>query len=289
MALYNFFNKLGTISYNGEIVVDILKSVRFKEFVKKNVVTYYPYTIKEGERADTIAYNYYDDERYAWVVYLSNNIIDPYHQWPLSVKDFSKFIISKYGSIETAQEKIAFYRNNWYNDDTLLTTSAFSALSPSLKKYWSPVIGYSGEIGSYERKKEDSIVETNIVYDIGVNSSDNFVEGEKVTQKTSGNITASGWIKSIKEGVLVINNITGAFNLTAGAVGSIIGNTTNTSRTVTSTTLTYRAIPALEAVYWSPVSYYDYEDELNESRKHIRLIDRQYISTIEDQMTELLS
>lgn len=289
MALYNYFSKLGTVSYNGEIVVDILKSVRFKDFVKKNVVTYYPYTIKEGERAETIAYSYYDDERYAWVVYLSNNIVDPYHQWPLTVREFSKHIIVKYGSIETAQEKIAFYRNNWYNDDSLLTTSAYSALDKNLKKYWNPIIGYNGEIGSYERKKDDSVVETNIINEITVNSIDDFVEGEKVTQRTSGVITATGWIKTIKDSKLVVNNITGSFAVTSGSVGSIVGSTSNVSRSATAITETYRAVPLTEGAYWTPVSFYDYEDELNESKKHIKLIDRNYIPAIEDQMTELLS
>lgn len=289
MALYNYFSKLGTTTYNGELVVDIIKNVRFKEFVKKNVVTYYPYTVKEGERVETIAYNYYEDERYAWVVYLSNNIIDPYHQWPLSVKDFSKFIIAKYGSIETAQQKISFYRNNWYNDDSILTTSAYSALTGNLKKYWNPIIGYSGEIGSYERKKDDSIVETNLVLDINVNSSDDFIVGERVTQKTSGVVTGAGWIKAIKEGVITINNISGQFSNTSGSVGSIVGSTSEISRTVTEVVETYRAITLIEQAYWSPISFYDYEDELNESKKHIKLIDRQYIPVIEDQMTELLS
>jgi len=289
MALYNYFSKLGTTTYNGELVVDIIKNVRFKEFVKKNVVTYYPYTVKEGERAETIAYNYYEDERYAWVVYLSNNIIDPYHQWPLSVKDFSKFIIAKYGSIETAQQKISFYRNNWYNDDSILTTSAYSALTGNLKKYWNPIIGYSGEIGSYERKKDDSIVETNLVLDINVNSSDDFIVGERVTQKTSGAVTGAGWIKAIKEGAITINNISGQFSNTSGSVGSIVGSTSEISRTVTEVIETYRAILLIEQAYWSPISFYDYEDELNESKKHIKLIDRQYIPVIEDQMTELLS
>lgn len=289
MSLFNYFTKHGTISYNGEIVVDIIKSVRFKEFVKKNVVTYYPYTIREGERAETIAYNYYDDERYAWVVYLSNNIIDPYHQWPLSVKEFSKFIIQKYGSTENAMERVAFYRNNWYSDDSMLSTAAFGALPADLKKYWSPVIGFSGEIGSYERKKEDSIVDTNIIVDIVVNSSEGFIEGEKVTQRTSGNISATGFIKAIKDGVITVNNVEGAFAATGGSVGSLIGKDSETSRQIVSQAITYRAIPELEYVYWSPISMYDYEDELNESKKHIKLIDRQYISIIEDQMIELLS
>jgi len=289
MPLYNYFSKLGTTYYNGEIVVNVLKSVRFKEFVKKNIVTYYPYTIKEGERADTIAFNYYDDERYAWVVYLSNNIIDPYLQWPLSVRDFSKFIIKKYQSIEAAQEKIIFYRNNWYNDDNLLSISAYNALSPTLKKYWSPIIGFNGEIGSYERRKTDNIVETNIIYEIDVNSSENFLENEKVTQRTSGTITATGWIKNIQENTLVVNNIEGEFSATAGPVGAIVGNTSGVSRTVNDKRLIYQAISQLEGTYWSPVSFYDYEDELNESKKHIKLIDKQYIPIIEDQMTELLT
>lgn len=289
MSLFNYFTKLGTVSYNGEIVTDILKSVRFKEFVKKNVATYYPYTIKEGERAETIAYNYYEDERYAWIVYLSNNIVDPYHQWPLSVKEFSKHIISKYGSIEAALEKIAFYRNNWYNDDNMLSTSAYDALTADLKKYWSPVVGYNGDIGSYERKKDDSIVETNMIVEITVNNSDEFVEGEKITQRTSGNITATGFIKAINDNVLVVNNIAGAFAVTSGSVGSVVGNESEVSRSITSANITYRAIPEIEFVYWSPVSFYDYEDELNESKKTIKLIDRQYIPIIEDQMIELLS
>lgn len=289
MSLFNYFTKHGTVSYNGEIVVNIIKSVRFKEFVKKNVVTYYPYTIKEGERAETIAYNYYEDERYAWIVYLSNNIIDPYHQWPLSVKDFSKFIIAKYGSIENAMEKIAFYRNNWYNDDSMLSVSAFGALTSNLKKYWSPVVGFNGEIGSYERKKDDSIIETNFVYDLTVNNSEDFIEGEKITQRTSGTISATGFIKAIKDNILTVNNIAGSFGITGGSIGSVVGSESEVSRSITATNLTYRAIPETEYVYWSPVSFYDYEDELNESKKHIKLIDRQYIPVIEDQMIELLT
>lgn len=289
MSLYNYFSKLGTVNYNGEIVVDILKSVRFKEFVKKNIVTYYPYTIKEGERAETIAYNYYEDERYAWIVYLSNNILDPYYQWPLSVKEFNKFLVAKYGTIEITQQRIAFYRNNWYNDDSLLTPSAFNALAKELKKYWNPIIGYTGEIGSYERKRDDSVVDTNAIIEIAVNSIEDFIEGEKVTQKTSGVVSASGWIKTITESTLVVNNITGTFQATAGAIGSVVGDTSGVSRSVTAATETYRAIPLIEAAYWSPVTVYDYEDEINESRKHIKLIDRRYVPAIEDQMTELLS
>ncbi|NBP56714.1 hypothetical protein EBU71_09315, partial [bacterium] len=61
------------------------------------------------------------------------------------------------------------------------------------------------------------------------------------------------------------------------------------SKNITDVTTLSSPIDNTEASYWESVSWYDYENELNESRKTIRLIDKQYLSQIEDQMIELLS
>jgi hypothetical protein len=288
MTLYNYFTKLGSVNYNNSIVTNILTSIRFKEAVKQSVTNYYPYTIKEGDRPDTIAQFYYEDERYFWVVLLSNNIIDPYYEWPLGVNDFRKFIIKKYNSIELAQSKTAFYRNAWYNDDSILSPSAYSALSTVRKKYWNSITGFNGNIVSYERKKEDTILETNKIIEVAVNSSNNFIIGENVTQKTSGTITASGSIRLASNNILSLVHINGAFANTGGNIGSIVGSESLASRTISNVDTIYTSIPSDEFVYWEPVSFYDYESELNESRKNIKLIDRQFLQVIEDQMIELL-
>lgn len=288
MSLYNYFTKLGSVNYNDSIVTNILTSIRFKEAVKQTVTNYYPYTIKEGDRPDNIAQFYYEDERYFWVVLLSNNIIDPYYEWPLSVNNFRKFIIKKYSSIESAQSKTAFYRNAWYNDDTILSLPGYNSLPTVRKKYWNPIIGFNGNIVSYERKKEDTILETNKIIEVTVNSSNNFIIGENVTQKTSGNITATGSIKLISNNKLTLVHIVGDFANTGGSVGSIVGTESLATRTITNIDNIYTSIPADEFVYWEPVSFYDYENQLNESRKNIKLIDRQFLPVIEDQMIELL-
>ena len=116
MSLYNYFSKIGVTPYNGDTVNNIITSIRFKEAVSKYNIVYYPYTIAEGERPDIIASNYYGDERYAWLVLLANNVIDPYYQWPLSTNEFNDYIMDKYGSVAEAFTQIAFYRNNWYNN-----------------------------------------------------------------------------------------------------------------------------------------------------------------------------
>jgi hypothetical protein len=289
MSLYNFFTKIGTVNYNNEIVTNIITSVRFKDVIKDKINNFYPYTIKEGDRPDTIAANYYEDSRYAWVVYLSNSIIDPYYEWPLSVNEFNKFLIKKYGSVERSINNVAFYRNAWYKDDSVLTVSGYNALSSSRKKYWNPVTGFNGAITSYERKREDYIAETNKVIQVNVSSTTGFIIGERVTQRTSGNISATGFIKAIDSTKLVINHINGEFLTTGGSVSTILGTDSNSARSVTSASTIYEAIPVDEIVYWEAVSSYDYENELNESRKNIKLIDRQYLDIIEDQMIELLS
>ena len=71
--------------------------------------------------------------------------------------------------------------------------------------------------------------------------------------------------------------------------GSVTDVDTTVSKSVTSSTVVYNGIPLNEMAYWEPVTCFDYENELNESRKIIKLLDRQYLDVIEDQMIELLT
>lgn len=289
MSLYNYFTKLKTITYNDDVVNNIITSIRFKEIINTNEVVFYPYVVEEGERPDQIAAHYYDDDRYSWLVYLSNQIIDPYFQWHLTSEQFNEFIKRKYGSIEQAQTKIAFYRINWYTDDSLLSSAAYQALPAALKRYWNPIISYSGSIGSYERKRIDTILETNKVISLTLNNTEDISIGEKVYQRTSGAISATGFVVSVSSSSIVVNNITGAFATTAGAVGTLTDANTTFSKNVTSVNNLASPITSTEASYWESVDWFTYENELNESRKTIRLLDKQYIGLVEDQMIEILS
>lgn len=289
MSMYNYFKKLGTVSYNGDIVNNIITSIRFKDVVEKNNFIFYPYTIEEYERPDLIAEHYYGDSRYTWVVYLSNKIVDPYFEWPLSTNEFQSFIIKKYGSVEAALEKIEFYRNNWYGDDSIISTSAYGALISTLKKYWSPIIGYSNAITSYERKQVDFVLETNQVVELTLSNVTGLSVNEKITQRTSGAVSATGFIGAIKTNSIVLKNITGAFADTSGSVGSITNNSGSASKSVSAVTIISTPIPVTELSYWEAVTAYDYENEFNESRKNIQLLDRQYIDQVEDQILELMS
>jgi len=103
-------------------IVNLAVGVKLHDLIKDDAFALLNYAIKDGEAPDTVAFNYYSDPSYAWLVLLSNNIIDPYFQWPLSVYDFEKFINKKYGSIPAAQATTIHCEHNTKN----ITVSADS-------------------------------------------------------------------------------------------------------------------------------------------------------------------
>jgi len=74
----------------GEIRPDIFNDLSY--FTKYKVVG--------DERPDNVAYKLYEDENLDWVIMLSNNIINPENEWPLSQKSFDNYLLNKYGSYE---------------------------------------------------------------------------------------------------------------------------------------------------------------------------------------------
>jgi len=93
-----YFQSFPTIDYEGQKVRDITRRNSFTTFVASNPMLYLPYTVKEGYRPEDIANAYYGSVDYVWLVYMSNNIIDPYHQWPMAEQDFNNYLIDKYGA-----------------------------------------------------------------------------------------------------------------------------------------------------------------------------------------------
>lgn len=91
-----YFRNLPEIRYNNVLVRDVTRRVNFLKQSIENPYVFLPYTIQEGERAEEIAYHYYGDANYAWLVYLANNIVDPYHEWPMDEETFHNYLIDKY-------------------------------------------------------------------------------------------------------------------------------------------------------------------------------------------------
>lgn len=283
----NFFTHYPTVTYSNTVVKNLLAKVSFQKDNDANYFTYHPYTIVEGDRADTLAYLYYGDPGYDWVIYYANLTVDPYFDWPLDTKTFKQFVENKYGSLSDARSKIKFFRSNYVEDDSSLSISAYNALAQTQKRFWSPVIGINNSISSYARKREDVVFNTNKTLSINVSmvSDTQYTIGEQVQQKSGGVVVAAGSLKFANTTVAVVDSIQGAFTTSYNLVGVSSGaNSTVSSVDTLSTSID----PTIQN-YFVPVTFYEYEEELNEQRKNIRLLDSVYLADIEETFKGLMT
>lgn len=173
MGASAYFKNLPLIKYNELAMVDISKRVNILNKVFADRYSFYPYVVKEGLRAEQVAEKYYGDQDYVWLVYLSNGIIDPYHDWHKDSRTFDLYIIDKYGSIETAMNTVVGYRVNWYQDDRRLSLAQYEQLQPYELKYWTPEFDVNNNPMYYVRKQFDLTISSrdangNVVNDVPV-------------------------------------------------------------------------------------------------------------------------
>lgn len=273
-----YFNFFPSFNYANNLATNVLAKIKFSESVQENFAVFYPYTIQQGERADQISAKYYDDPSYDWIIYLSNNILDPYYDWPMTTNQFNEYINLKYGSLEIAQSKIAFFRVNYRNSETVISTSTYDSLSASLKRYYSPVTGLNNNIVSYQNKELEYVLETNKTVNLAVSSSNGtFTEGEVIKQGSN-----RAMIQSANSSYIVINRLVGSFT-----TGTVTGQQSLANAIVISATTLNQSIPDAEASYWEAVDFYTYENELNESKFNIRILDRSYLGKVVNDVREL--
>lgn len=118
----NYFESFPTITYQDKPVKNITLRVDILDDLRDDPYAFLPYTVMDGESAEEIANLYYGDARLSWLVFMSNDIVDPQGQWPKSFRDFEETLAKKY----EAQAKTAMnqtYMNtlqiiNWTRDVT---------------------------------------------------------------------------------------------------------------------------------------------------------------------------
>ena len=99
----SYFGYLPQIEYNirgnkyGETFT--ARDIFIRNLIKQNVVEkaidFEKHTIGDGERPDTTSYLVYGSVKYDWIIFLANQMFNPYFDWPLSSQDFTKMIKGK--------------------------------------------------------------------------------------------------------------------------------------------------------------------------------------------------
>jgi hypothetical protein len=173
-------------------------------------------------------------------------------------------------------------------------------------KYWEPI--YNGTIypTEYQRIQQDWAVSTNETVTYIVSTNTPFIKGEVVDIVYNNDADETGKAQVSFFGTYANGSnyvtVQHTFDYTTSDVtptsyiygkesqsntlildyaGYLNTETNNVDRSL-------RSIPLSEAVYWSPVYVYDYELELNEKNKSIRILDSTYAPQIAKEIKGLL-
>ena len=75
----------------------ILRRVKLRANIRNGLFMFDNYDVKEGETPEVVAFKWFGDTDYHWVVLMTNDITDRYYQWPLSQPQFQAHLEDKYG------------------------------------------------------------------------------------------------------------------------------------------------------------------------------------------------
>ena len=81
-----------------KLLPHILRRVKLRSGIRSGAFLFDNYDVVDGERPEDIAFKYYGDPEYHWIILMTNNITDRYYQWPLSQPQFQEYLKDKYGA-----------------------------------------------------------------------------------------------------------------------------------------------------------------------------------------------
>lgn len=277
---YNLGNKRYS---NFQNVTNILFRVGVIRDVLSNVSSYYEYLIKETDTPDILAFNVYGDSEAHWLILLTNQILDPQYEWPLNSRDFNNYIIDKYGSIEAAQTTIHHYEKIIVRENQSIGVSTETRFNISESRLTDVSLTVSNITGIYQTGEYVYIGddESSSKFRGFVSSYDSTTGIISLIEPIYGPIPNIG--ETIKgqfsnaQGILVTSTPQSKFETYDSFAEGQYVETFNLGggRTVIQTTSR------------NAVSNYDYELELNEQRRSIKIIKPEYYTRIVSEFENL--
>jgi len=101
MAYFNYFPEIAydvrgkKDNLRIDFVTNILVRAR-KKLEITNASLFEQYFIRDGDRADSLAHQIYNDSTLHWIILYANYMTDPYYDWPMTYFDLQKYIAKKY-------------------------------------------------------------------------------------------------------------------------------------------------------------------------------------------------
>lgn len=293
-----YFKNFNTINYDTIPAIDLTERIVVQRSTQYNPFIFYPMDITDGIRPDMVSYSQWGDPFASWILYLTNDIIDPYYDWYLTREQFINFITSKYGSVTKSQQLILYYQTD-YASTLPITISGYHALDAGQQQYFEPNYNNGYNILNYTQKKDTLTTTTNYVLQLSITGSIiPFVDTEllQISYVHGSNGTAQ-YVAGNTTSIIVQHGINDAFpfpdnpntSVVIGNASYVYGVESGANAQITAYKFLSINIPLEEEIFWSPVYAYDYEDAKNAGNRIINVMQPKYVPTFVNKTANLLS
>ena len=133
---------------SAKLVTNIMKRVRMRANMKKEVVMLDQYDVKENETPEIVADKHHGSPYYHWVVMMINDVADVNHDWVKSTRQLQKYLLSKY--TETQLTEAHHYEISQTSGDTTVKLEVENTTYPSA----TVVTNYEYEVALNETKRK---------------------------------------------------------------------------------------------------------------------------------------
>lgn len=99
----------------------LFRNIMMNFFTDSN--SFMRYTIQSGDTPRSLAYYLYGGEKFEWILYCLNTMVNPYFEWPLSENDFYDMIEDKYLGKQCFFLKMDSFTNNFVKGQVITSGS----------------------------------------------------------------------------------------------------------------------------------------------------------------------
>lgn len=159
--LYLKYNK-NPFDGNYILIKNIFARIKLVDDIVPSATVFEDYFVKDQDRPDTLAFDYYDNPGLDWIIILINNIRNIYDDWPKNQNAFNEYIFSKYSNPEDVHhyETIEqYWKGNKLLESGLQVGESFQFQKPdgnlvSKSQSRVPITNYTYESRLNDKKRE---------------------------------------------------------------------------------------------------------------------------------------
>ena len=240
-----------------ELMTDITKRFKLSTLGQNDSVIFYDYYIKDSDTPDSIATKYYGDATMDWLLFVTNDIIDPLWDWPLTQRDLNTYVGNKYGT------------ENIISIDTSIANDIYERAVGRLS-------GNVSSRGQLEDIAFDVDGDGNISLQDTVDLQNLMQGNAETTDFVNGNLTAAYLVEYYGATVSGSNSVHHFEEIKAPAK-NFNGNVVAEQKKIISYTH-YNTLPASKKRI---VTNKEWEEELNEQKRTIKLVDKSLLRQIQ--------